>query len=156
MLNCFLWIGKSKYIWYQELINLYGDRLKHYTRHEVISLKELRAKNLSIDELKQKEADLFLSKINDSDYVVLLDERGKQMKSIELSLFLQKRMNVSTARIIYIIGGAYGVDPSLLDRADYIWSLSQLTLTHDMARILLLEQVYRGYTIIRGEKYHNE
>lgn len=156
MLNSFLWIGKSKFKSYEELIKLYDGRIKHYTRHEIINLKELKAKNLSVEELKLKEAELFLAKINVSDFVVLLDERGKQMTSIELSIFLQKRMNVSTSRIVYIIGGAYGVHQTLFNRANYTWALSKLTLTHDMARILLLEQVYRAHTILRGEKYHNE
>lgn len=156
MLISFIWLGKSKYAAYEELIDLYCRRLKHYCKYELIVLKELKTKSIQPEELKQKESQLFLSKINEGDYVILLDERGKQMDSIGLSEYLQKRMNASTGRVVFIIGGAYGVHSTLTDRADFIWSLSQLTLTHDMSRVLMLEQVYRSFTILRGEKYHNE
>lgn len=156
MLITFLWLGKSKYSSYEQLVDLYSTRNKHYTRHEIISIKEPKGKFTNPEDLKQKEAELLLSKINTADYVVLLDERGKQLSSIELSEFLQKRMNVSCPRLVLIIGGAYGVHTTVMERADFIWSLSKLTLTHDMARVLLIEQVYRAYTILKGEKYHNE
>ncbi len=151
----FLWLGKSKYKSYTELESMYAKRLKHYCRHEILGLKEIKQKG-DPTEIKKKEAELFLSQIADSDYVVLLDERGKSMSSMGLSTWLQKRMNAATNRVVFIIGGSFGVDQSLFDRANYTWSLSELTMTHDMARLLLLEQIYRGYTILRGEKYHNE
>ena len=152
----FLWTGKSKQKSYQQLVDLYKDRLKHYCTVSLQELKEVKQKGLSKDQFKDKEADLFIDQLQNLDYVVLLDERGKQMSSMQLSQWIQHKMNISVNRCVFIIAGAFGAAPKLMDRSDYKFSLSHLTLTHDMARILLMEQVYRGHTILRGEKYHNE
>ena len=149
----FTWIGKSKFKEYQKLQDLYAKRLKHYCKFDIREFKELKSKNAQ--ELKIKEGQQFLSEINSSEFLILLDETGKQYKSRALATELQKLMNRSQ-NITFLIGGAYGVSEEVFNRSDLTLSLSKMTLTHDMARTLLLEQVYRAHTIIRGEKYHND
>lgn len=151
-----LWIGKSsKQKSYDDLTQMYLDRLKHYARTEVINIKEQKPGKITVDQLKEQEAQAILSKVEPNDFLILLDERGKQFTSVGLSQYMQRLMNKSIPSVTFAIGGAYGVDTSVLQRADYIWSLSELTLTHDMARVLMIEQIYRAHTILRGEKYHN-
>lgn len=152
----FLWLGTTKDQAFRSVIKDYEDRLKHYTRISIVMLKEARYKNLSTEEQKRVEAKQIMDELTPSDYVVLMDERGNHMTSIELSKWMQHKMNISLSQLVIIIAGPHGAHQILKDRADYIMSLSHLTLTHDMARILTMEQVYRGYTIIKGEKYHNE
>lgn len=152
----FLWLGKSKEKSYITLIKEYCKRLNHYCRNSLVELKEVPAGKLSIEEQKAKEALQFLKELAPSDYLVLLDERGKHLTSMEMANWLQHKMNISLPQVVFLIAGPYGAHQSLKDRADYTLSLSHMTLTHDMARILILEQVYRGHSILRGEKYHNE
>jgi 23S rRNA (pseudouridine1915-N3)-methyltransferase len=105
--------------------------------------------------MKKKEAGLILSQLNKDDYLVALDERGKQFSSEGLAQFIQVRANSSHKNLIFLIGGAYGLDSTVLTRADHRWSLSQLTLPHQLVRLLLAEQIYRACTILRNEKYHH-
>ncbi|QDV69685.1 Ribosomal RNA large subunit methyltransferase H [Rosistilla carotiformis] len=151
-----VWIGRSKDKNFADLIDQYRKRLSHYCALEISELKELKAGRLSAGELMKKEADLLLRQVADQDLMVLMDERGRQLSSVELSEWIQAKMNIATPRMTLVIGGAWGVDPKVNERADWIWSLSKLTLTHDMARVFLIEQIYRAFTILRGEKYHNE
>ena len=152
----FIWIGKSKDKEFTTLIDKYYKRLKHYTPAEIKTLKEVKNKGRNIDELKKQEAQLILNQIKSNDFLVLLDERGKQKTSIELSEWIQHKLNISISRLVFVIGGAYGAHELLKERADHTLSLSHLTLTHDMARIFIIEQVYRAFTILRGEQYHNQ
>lgn len=149
----FLWIGKIKQKELQKLEALYAQRLQHYCKYSIKELKEVKSKNPN--ELKQQEGQLFLSQIEASDHVILLDETGQQKQSRQLAQTLQNYMNRSQD-IVFLIGGAYGVSQEVFLRSNTILSLSKMTMTHDMARVLLLEQVYRAHTIIRGEKYHND
>ncbi len=149
----FTWIGKSKFKEYQKLQDLYTKRLKHYCKFGIKEYKELKFK--AAQELKSKEGKLFLSEIDSTEYLILLDETGVQLKSRQLASELQKLMNRSQ-NITFLIGGAYGVSDEVFERSNLTLSLSKMTLTHDMARTLLLEQVYRAHTIMRGEKYHND
>lgn len=151
-----VWIGRSKDRSFADLVDQYRKRLGHYCSLEIAELKELKAGRLSPGELMKKEAELLLGQVADQDLMVLLDERGRQVTSVELSQWLQAKMNIATPRVTLLIGGAWGVAPNVRQRADWVWSLSKLTLTHDMARVFLIEQIYRGFTILRGEKYHNE
>ena len=114
------------------------------------------AAHLSEVELKKAEAAIILQQIQKDDYFVLLDERGKQISSPELAQWLQQRANESAKRIIFLIGGAFGVDESVMQRADYTWSFSKLVFPHMLVRLLLAEQVYRACTILRNEKYHHQ
>ncbi len=93
--------------------------------------------------------------VEQSDFLVALDERGKQFDSIALSKFIQAKTNASVKRLVFVIGGAFGLDESILKRANYTWSLSQLTFPHQLVRLILSEQLYRAFTILKNEKYHH-
>lgn len=107
------------------------------------------------EEQKRKEAELILKMITAQDYLVLLDERGKMLRSVQLSQLLQQRANESAKNLVFLIGGAFGVDATIMQRADFSWSLSALTFPHQLVRLILAEQVYRACTILRNEKYHH-
>ena len=113
------------------------------------------AATLTQTDLKKKEAEIILGILAKDDFLIALDERGKQMTSEGLAAFIQTRANDSTKKLVFLIGGVYGLDESILKRADYRWSLSQLTLPHQLVRLLLAEQLYRACTILRNEKYHH-
>lgn len=113
------------------------------------------AATLAQPDLKKKEAEIILGLLAKDDFLIALDERGKQMTSEGLATFIQTRANDSTKKLVFLIGGVYGLDESILKRADYRWSLSQLTLPHQLVRLLLAEQLYRACTILRNEKYHH-
>jgi len=106
-------------------------------------------------DLKKKEGEVILEWLEERDYMVALDERGKQLTSKALADFIQLRANESTRRLIFVIGGAFGLDETVLKRADMKWSLSTLTFPHQLVRLILAEQLYRAFTILRNEKYHH-
>jgi 23S rRNA (pseudouridine1915-N3)-methyltransferase len=106
-------------------------------------------------DLKKKESELILKALEDTDYLVALDEKGKMFSSAQLSAFLQARANESTKQLVFLIGGAYGLDTPVLKRANLTWSLSALTFPHQLVRLILAEQTYRACTILRNEKYHH-
>ena len=110
---------------------------------------------LSQMDLKKQEAQTILEWLNKDAYVILLDERGKQLTSPELADFLQQRANKSVKKLIFLIGGVYGVDESIFTRANYTWSLSKLVFPHMLVRLMLAEQLYRACTILKNEKYHH-
>jgi 23S rRNA (pseudouridine1915-N3)-methyltransferase len=110
---------------------------------------------LSEADLKKKEGEMILTWLQKEDYLIALDERGKQMSSEGLADFMMKRSNESTRSLIFLIGGAYGIDEAVMKRANYTWSLSQLVFPHQLVRLMLAEQVYRACTINRNEKYHH-
>ena len=142
------------------LINLqdeYQNRLKHYISFESVIIPELKnTKNLSIAEQQEKEADLILKQIEAQDDVILLDEKGKQFTSVGFSKFLSKKMLTSTKRTIFVVGGPYGFSERIYSRANNLVSLSEMTFSHQMIRLIFLEQLYRAMTILRGEPYHHE
>lgn len=106
-------------------------------------------------QIKKQEAQVFLQQLQPDDYLVLLDERGKNISSPELAELIQGRANESRRQLVFLIGGAYGVDSSVQQRANFTWSLSKLVFPHQLVRLLLAEQVYRACTILRNEKYHH-
>jgi 23S rRNA (pseudouridine1915-N3)-methyltransferase len=110
---------------------------------------------LSQTDLKKKEGSILLEGLTKDDYLVALDEKGKQLYSEGLAQFIQGRANESVKNLVFLIGGAFGLDEAILKRANHQWSLSQLTLPHQLVRLLLAEQVYRACTILRNEKYHH-
>ncbi len=110
---------------------------------------------LSEMDLKKKEGETILEWLEKDDYLVALDETGKQMASEQLARFIQQRANESKRKLIFLIGGAYGIDQAVFKRANYKWSLSMLTYPHQLVRLILAEQVYRACTILRNEKYHH-
>lgn len=110
---------------------------------------------LSQTDLKKKEAETLMEGLSKDDYLVALDERGKSFSSEGLALFIQSRGNEGLKNLVFLIGGVYGLDEAILRRANHSWSLSQLTLPHQLVRLLLAEQLYRACTILRNEKYHH-
>jgi 23S rRNA (pseudouridine1915-N3)-methyltransferase len=111
---------------------------------------------LSENDLKKKEGELIVSLLQKDDYLIALDENGKQFSSVALSGFIQTRANESAKSLVFLIGGAFGLDEVVLKRANFIWSLSPLTFPHQLVRLLLGEQIYRACTILRNEKYHHQ
>ena len=107
-------------------------------------------------ELKKQEAKIIIQNLTNDDCLILLDERGKQFSSPELAQFIQQRANESSKRLVFLIGGAYGADESIMKRANYTWNLSKLVFPHMLARLILAEQLYRACTILKNEKYHHQ
>ena len=150
-------IGKTDDKYIEQGIEVYTKRLKHYCNFQIIVIPDIKnAKNLSEAQQKEKEAQLILKNISNQDYVMLLDERGKMYSSIEFSGFLEKQMLASVSHIVLIIGGPYGFDQQVYDRANGKLSLSKMTFSHQMVRLFFMEQLYRAHTIMRGEPYHHE
>lgn len=149
-------IGKTHEPYVKEGIELFTKRLNnYYTAEWNIIAPPKNAASLSEPEMKKKEGEIILAALKKEDYLVLLDERGKQMSSEGLASFIQSRANESVKNIVFLIGGAYGVSEDVMQRANYKWSLSQLVFPHQLVRLILAEQVYRACTIIRNEKYHH-
>ena len=150
-------VGKTDDKHLEILIDRYMKRLTHYLSATLEILPDVKnAKNLSEKEQKRVEGESILKKIQTSDHVVLLDEKGKEYRSVEFSNYLQKKMNAGTRNLVLVIGGPYGFSDSLYQRADGKLSLSKMTMSHQMIRLFLVEQIYRGFTILRNEPYHHE
>ena len=149
-------VGKTNVNYLKDGETEYDQRIKHYVNFEQLIISDVKnTKNLSTAQLKNKEGQQILSKISGSDYVVLLDEKGKQLSSNEFSNFLNKKNLTSTKYLVFVIGGAFGFSDEVYKRADYKLSLSKMTFTHQMIRVFFKEQLYRAFTISKGEKYHN-
>ena len=150
-------VGKTEEKYLNEGIDIYLKRLKHYIKLEVAEIPELKnTKGLSQEQQKAKEAELISKKLNPNDFVVLLDERGQELSSLQFADLLNKRMLASTQNLVFVIGGPYGFDSSIYLRANEKLSLSKLTFSHQMVRLFFAEQVYRAFTILKGEPYHHE
>ncbi len=148
-------IGKTNEKYLEEGMKIYQKRLIHYTNFEYLELKDAKPTN-DIALLKNTESKSFLSQINKDDFLVLLDEHGSEFSSIGLSKYLEQMQNQSIKRMVFVIGGAFGFGEEILARSNAKISLSKLTFSHQMVRLFFMEQLYRAFTIIRGEKYHNE
>ncbi len=133
-----------------------SDELKRYFEIKLLRYCPFEWVYVSHDVTKEKEGDKILSLLKKDDYVVLLDERGKDVKSEMLAELIENRMVDSIKRMVFIIGGAYGISEKVTERANYVWKLSNLVFPHMLVRVILLEQVYRAFTIMKGEKYHHE
>lgn len=152
-----LMLGKTTDIRLSELIEEYAARLKYYISFEQIVIPELKnVKNMRIDQQKEKEAELILNKLGISDELILLDEKGKQMTSKGFSDFLSKKIMSSGKDLLFVIGGPYGFSPKVYEKAKFLLSLSSMTFSHQMIRLLFTEQLYRAFTILKGEPYHHE
>jgi 23S rRNA (pseudouridine1915-N3)-methyltransferase len=152
-----LTIGKTEEKYLKEGIEKYIKRLKHYVSFQVIELPELKnTKNLSEDQQKDKEAELVFKSISNTDYLILLDERGQELSSLQFSRFLNKKMLGSVQHLVFIIGGPYGFNEKVYSRANDKLSLSRMTFSHQMIRLFFVEQLYRAFTILKGEPYHHE
>lgn len=149
-------IGKAHESYVKEGIEIFTKRISNYfpVQWHIIPMPK-NAGMMSEMDLKKKEGETLLSFLQKDDYLVVLDERGKQLSSEGLAGFLQQRANESEKNIVFLIGGTYGVNEAVLERADFKWSLSQLVFPHQMVRLILAEQFYRACTILRNEKYHH-
>jgi 23S rRNA (pseudouridine1915-N3)-methyltransferase len=149
-------IGKTDNKHLQYLINEYTKRLGYYVRFSLDIIPDIKnSKNLTENQQKIKEGEFILSKINSSDVLILLDENGKQMDSVGFSNYLQKHMNSGIKQLVFVIGGPYGFSDEVYSKASGKLSLSKMTFSHQMARLFFIEQLYRGFTILRNEPYHH-
>ena len=153
-----LWsIGKPHDNILKNAIEDFTKRINNYYTAEWIIIPPIKnTSSLSEAELKKQEAKIIFSKLNKDDFLVLLDESGKQLSSAELANFIQQKASANIRSIIFLIGGAYGVSDEIKQRANFRWSLSKLVFPHMLVRLILAEQVYRACTILRNEKYHHE
>lgn len=137
-------------------INDYTERISHYIPFEITVIPDLKnTKSLTEEQQKNKEGELILQKLQPSDTVVLLDEHGKEYRSIEFADWLQRKQNTAR-RLVFVVGGPYGFSNAVYARANEKLSLSKMTFSHQMVRLLFVEQIYRACTIIKGEPYHHE
>jgi 23S rRNA (pseudouridine1915-N3)-methyltransferase len=150
-------IGKPHESYVEEGINDFTKRIENYypAGWRLFNLKK-NSGNFSAEKLKQEESELILGSIKPEDWLISLDEKGKQLSSRKLASFIEDRGNESVKKLIFLIGGAYGLDEQLLKRSKFIWSLSALTFPHQLVRLILAEQIYRACSIGRNEKYHHD
>lgn len=149
-------VGKTQSKIFKVGIDDYVSRIEHYMPFSITTISELKnTKSLSEDQQKQKEGELILKEIQPSDTVVLLDEHGAEFRSVEYANWLKQKQNTAR-RLIFIIGGPYGFSPDVYARANEKISLSRMTFSHQMVRLIFTEQLYRACTIIKGEPYHHE
>ena len=150
-------IGKTDDKNLQTLIETYQNRLKHYINFQLEVIPDIKnVKNLSEVQQKEKEGELILKKLAATDQLILLDEKGKEFRSLEFSSFLQKKMNAGIKQLVFVIGGPYGFSEAVYKKAQGKISLSKMTFSHQMIRLFVVEQLYRGFTILKNEPYHHE
>lgn len=150
-------IGKTDSKPLQILIDDYIKRLSFYIKFELIVIQDIKnAKNMSESQQKDKEGELILVKTGIADQLILLDENGKTFSSVGFADEIQKKMNSGIKNLVFVIGGPYGFSPAVYDRANAKISLSQMTFSHQMVRLFFIEQLYRGFTILRNEPYHHQ
>ena len=153
-----LWmIGKTTENYLQTGIEQYQKRLQHYCKFTIESIPNLKNRQkLTTDQIKTKEGAVILSKVQTSDFLILLDERGKVYTSVKFSGYLEQLMSRGYKRVIFLIGGAYGFSDAVYQRANSQLSLSAMTFSHQMVRLFFAEQLYRAFTILNNEPYHHE
>ena len=152
-----VFIGKENLEELQVALQDYISKINNYNPFEIEAIPYLKnAKSLSIELQKKQEGELFLKKVVAQDVVVLLDERGKECSSLQFSQFIQQRFNSGCKNVVFLIGGAYGFSEEVYQRAQFVLSMSKMTFPHKLARLLFVEQLYRAFTILKGEPYHHE
>jgi 23S rRNA (pseudouridine1915-N3)-methyltransferase len=152
-----LTVGKTDVNWVKQGLDIYVARLKHYIQFSINEIPELKnVSALSKEQIKTKEGELILKNIRPTDDVILLDEHGKEYSSTEFASLLQNKINYEVRDIIFVIGGAYGFSEQVYKRANSKISLSRMTFSHQMVRAIFAEQIYRAFTIMKGEPYHHE
>jgi 23S rRNA (pseudouridine1915-N3)-methyltransferase len=140
-----------------DIADMYSLRIAKYNSIETITIPNLKhTKTMPIDEQKMKEGKQMLRAINSDDFVVVMDERGKELRTVEFAEWLNKTFLLPAKRLVFVIGGAWGFSDEVYSRADYRMSLSKLTFPHQLVRLIFLEQLYRTFTILKGEPYHHE
>jgi 23S rRNA (pseudouridine1915-N3)-methyltransferase len=149
--------GRTEQKFFQEALTFYLQRLKHYIPLECIEIPSPRAlKSLTEEQIKEKEYELIQKQLSPGDTLVLLDEHGKEFRSLEFAKYLQTKMNQSTKNLVFICGGPYGFSEDLIKKCTEKISLSRMTFSHQMVRVFFAEQLYRAFTILRNEPYHHE
>jgi 23S rRNA (pseudouridine1915-N3)-methyltransferase len=149
-------VGKTEDAYLKEGIEKYLKRLKHYTKFAIIEIDELKnTKALTQEQQKAKEAELILKKISPTDQIILLDEKGTELSSTQFAAYIDKKAISSVVNLVFIVGGPYGFDQAIYQRANDKLSLSRMTFSHQMVRLFFAEQLYRAFTIIKGEPYHH-
>lgn len=152
-----LTVGKTDRDWVKQGLDIYVSRLKHYIPFSINEIPELKnVSAMSRDKIKAKEGELILKSIKPTDDVILLDEHGKEYSSTEFASLLQNKINYEGKDIVFVIGGAYGFSEQVYKRANSKISLSRMTFSHQMVRAIFAEQIYRAFTIMKGEPYHHE
>lgn len=152
-----LTVGKTDKDWVKQGIDIYSSRLKHYIPFSIIEIPELKnVSALSRDQIKIREGELILKNVKPTDEVILLDEHGKEFTSVEFAKHIQDRIAYTGKDMVFVIGGAYGFSEAVYHRANFKISLSKMTFSHQMVRAIFAEQLYRAFTIIKGEPYHHE
>ena len=150
-------VGKSAFDFVKEGEEVYEKRLVHYLPFEKLVLTDIKNPiNFSVDELKKKEGELILSKISNQDFLVLMDENGSNLSSVEFSEWINKKVNEGIRSMVFVIGGAFGFSKEVYDRSNQLISLSKMTFSHQLVRVIFLEQLYRAQTILNGEPYHHK
>ena len=151
-----LTVGKTDKDWVRQGLDIYVSRLKHYIPFGIVEIPELKnVSALSKEQIKNKEGELILKNIRQTDDVILLDERGKEYTSVELAKIIQDKISYAGKDIVFVIGGAYGFSDAVYQRSNSKLSLSKMTFSHQMVRAIFAEQIYRAFTIMRGEPYHH-
>jgi len=149
--------GKTTESYLAEAIKEYEQRIKRYISFEITLIPELKtSKNCSVEQQKEREGALILNAVSASDDVIVLDDKGTQYTSVAFAELLSKKMVISTRQLVFVVGGAYGFSPEVYRRANAQLSLSKMTFSHQLVRLLFVEQLYRAMTILKGEPYHHE
>ena len=150
-------VGKTTDKRFAAIIQEYAERIRHYIPFDIEVIPELKnTKGISQNEQKQREGELILRSLQAGDYIVLLDEHSSERTSMEFAAWMQKKMSAGPKRLVFIIGGPYGFSENVHKRGNEEISLSRMTLSHQMVRMLFVEQIYRAMTILNGEPYHHE
>ena len=150
-------VGKTDVKWVKEGLDLYVSRLRHYVPFSLVEIPQLKnVSALTQEQIKEREGELVLKQLNPGDSVILLDERGKEYRSVEWAEWIRQRLARGGKALVFVIGGAYGFSQAVYDRAEGKISLSRMTFSHQMVRTIFAEQLYRAFTIIKGEPYHHE
>ena len=150
-----IWVGKTNEKYLKEGISIFTKRLSHYCNFEIIEVKDISGIKDNTD-LKKKEGDKILELLKKEDYVILLDENGPSYSSVKWSKWIESHQVRATKRLVFVIGGAFGFSEEMYDQTHAKLSLSKMTFSHQMIRLFFTEQLYRAFTIIKNEKYHNE
>jgi len=150
-------IGKTDAGYFIDAVNEYQKRLEHYIPFEMQVIPDIKnSKNLTTEQQKKKEGELILKNLQPGDYIALLDEKGKEYTSLQFASYIEKKTHTISRRLVFIIGGPYGFSPSIYGKANERLTLSRMTFSHQMVRLIFLEQLYRAMTILNNEPYHHE
>jgi 23S rRNA (pseudouridine1915-N3)-methyltransferase len=157
MKTIFLFTGKIKNSYLSEGVRDYSKRIQNYIPLDMVEIPDLKnTRNLPPEKVKEGEGKLIIQQLSEGDFVVLLDERGRELTSRELADFMQARMLSSLKKVVFVVGGAWGFSNEVYERADFRLSLSKMTFPHQLVRLIFLEQLYRSLSILKGEPYHND